>query len=211
MSCFDAECWQEIFRSCCKCCCCCDSVILKFKVGSPSTPEFQQGCNCSTPLLGNYPFPNFDENEIRIQSVASIPCTDLIVTVSSTCCLKCSGGSVVAVGDGIVSAGINSGAEDCGPYTLTINGSAPPIVAHDGDGLNVVVSAANPDCCVIGPDECQDATWPDCSSFSSSSLYIYRNGTLYLNPKYKEHFTKKSTKTKRPIELKKRIIKKLMM
>lgn len=185
MGCFEGECWQEIFKDCCKCCCCCKSVQLTFKCGSPKS-EFEQGCDCGNSefLKGGFEFPKF---EIKIQDTGkacSIPCGEVIVTVRSTCCLKCVGNSIEAIGNGTVSASVDSGSVDqCEPWVVQINGSSGPVAVFDKQPVNVTLTSnGDCDCCCEDPTCSCCEEFPDCDS--SSLKYTYKNGKIYIDTKY---------------------------
>jgi len=170
---------------CCHCACCCKHVRLTFKAGCPKTADFPQGCDCAEPpaeLRNEFQYPDFEPIYGLSETTCCVPCGDLMVSVSSTCCLKCSGNAITAVGPGTVSASL-SGTNDCGPYTVMVNGSVGSVRVNDGDGVSITLQPTNGECCSV-VTKCEGGTYPNCDSLSVYRKYIYKNGKIVLNPEY---------------------------
>lgn len=183
--CITADCVED----CCHCCCenCCDSVTLEYECGCPWTPNFTEGCSCTPAALlaQTLQFPEMPDFEIgkkitsgagdvfALDSACSIPCETVSVSVSSTCCLDCSGCGVTAIGAGVVSASVGGGSGGCGPYTVRVNGSLPPVAVNNGDGVGISLEPMNglcSCCCIKCTNDCE-----------ATPLYKHKGGKLFLN------------------------------
>ncbi len=172
---------------CCCCACCCKHCEIIFKCGSPKTESHPSGCDCGggTPFFDDqFKIPEFEPIRILSGGKCSIPCSDVTVSMSASCCLLCAGAGVTAKGPGTISGGV-SGSGMCAPFILTLNGGSGPVVVNDGDSVSVSVSSGNADCdCCCVFSQCKIGTYPNCDTLSMFRKYIYKNGKIILNQSY---------------------------
>lgn len=78
-----------------------------------------------------------------------VPCNDITVTVTTSgCCLEGDSSSLVAVGDGTVTASAGGSADAaCGTITPYVNGTANSAVVSDGDAISITLQSADGSCC----------------------------------------------------------------
>jgi hypothetical protein len=183
---------QQCFVDCCGNMCppedCCDEILIYIKCGSKNK-EYE--CDCTYENINFHgillkkknnlpPIPKFDlsaQEEIsNFELVCSIPCSQIIITLTTTgCCLYMVGGKIFAVGDGEINFQLSEESiEGCGDVLLSINGyktyesfltteGGDPLITEDGkrivlkksqtvqikDGEEVVLSmkTSEDECC----------------------------------------------------------------
>lgn len=140
------------------------------------------------PLEEDFPIPEFEEGKVYKLDVCSCACEEVTVGLSASCCFEkdsCSGSSITARGDGVVSASVGGGGTCCGPYTVLLNGSSPPINVSHGEGIGVSVVATGPGGCGCANTACNLGEFPECDTSGGESMlpiYLYDEGQkLYLN------------------------------
>lgn len=95
-------------------------------------------------------YPNWSDTVFAQENgCGSIPCTSIQVTLTTSgCCLELSGNTIYAVGAGDISAKIDpSSYDDCGEFTVLVNGNSPPYFAMDGEEISVTLQPSNTDEC----------------------------------------------------------------
>jgi hypothetical protein len=108
-------------------------------------------------------FPTFSKKKLMskdgefvfaMSGGCSIPCTTVTVTVgcktpetNGCCCIEADeDGNMFAVGNGYVEATVSGGSEECGEFTVSVNGSDNEAFVNDCTGVFVTLSAAD-GCC----------------------------------------------------------------
>lgn len=193
---------QQCFVGCCGDMCppddCCDSVLIYFECGSRKTETYSIGCDCvydGINLHGilfkkknnNPPIPAFNLSQNQNSEFVfgqylgiqcSIPCAQVIVTLTTTgCCLYVSGQMVYAVGGGEIQAQISvPNVQGCGDIKIKINGVETTVVSvKDGDPIEVTVTPSETDCC-----ECCEVA-RDCTTMGSMWILKETNNKKFLS------------------------------
>jgi len=154
---------------------------------------------CGAPLLKpvlevDFPVPEFEEEQVHALAVCSCACEEVTVSLSASCCFEknsCGGSSVTARGDGTVGGSVGGGGTCCGPYTLLLNGSTPPIAVTHGMGVSasVVATGDGCGCCNTG---CSMGEFPDCDPAASMSAFMASKAPIYVRVGNKLYLNEKS-------------------
>lgn len=165
------------------------------------------------------------EDAEKVHALSTCDCTDVTVTVFSTCCLYCTDGmppdpcvgwtsNLTAKGPAYIDAYISAGDGGCcGPFVPQYGDAFmggwtdfPLSVTADWTAFDVGArpTDTDPDTgCACSSQWCRDQAhcsckiYPGCSSSNITTLYLYKNGKFYLNPKVIEFYQRKMAKRKR--------------
>ena len=191
---------------------CCPCIMVYFQCGSPLSTANPYGCDfddpcitCPCPPTGfTVPnimptLPKFDFKPILSKDrkftlgnasvPCSVPCETICVEVHCggfglpCCCLQLIGGTIIAVGNGYVTAPNTVDVPGCGTANVLLNGSPPPIFVNDGDPIVVTIEFIPQCCCCC--EQIDIVCTPCLGSFTTiwKRKVDPRSGKTKINPK----------------------------